>query len=109
LLPAKSRQEQPIAEFTIRPRTPRIGQTVELFDDSSDPDGVGVAWRVWDFGDGGTATGASPTHRYAEPGAYVITLTLATFDGRLASSKHAVAVREPGASRVEGVRSRCYK
>lgn len=98
MLEATSRAEQPIAEFTIRPRAPRAGQTVELFDASSDPDGVGIAWRAWDFGDGGTATGASPTHRYAQAGAYVITLTLATFDGRLGSSKHAVAVREPGAS-----------
>jgi len=109
LLPATSRKEQPIAEFTIRPRAPRAGQTVELFDASSDPDGVGVAWRVWDFGDGGTATGASPTHRYAEAGAYVITLTVATFDGRLASSKHAVAVREPGDGQGGSVRDRCYK
>jgi PKD repeat protein len=95
VVPATSRREQPIADFTFRPRRPRAGQTIELFDSSSDPAGVGVAWRAWDFGDGGTATGASPTHRYAGPGAFVITLTLATFDGRLASSKHAVAVRGP--------------
>jgi len=80
--PATSRREQPIADFTYRPQTPRAGQTIKLFDSSSDPDGV-------------TATGASPTHRYARAGAFVITLTLATFDGRLASSEHAVAVREP--------------
>lgn len=93
--PATSRREQPIADFTYRPQTPRAGQTIKLFDSSSDPDGVGIAWRAWDFGDGVTATGASPTHRYATAGAFVITLTLATFDGRLASSEHAVAVREP--------------
>ena len=91
---ATSRKERPIAAFSFRPRAPRAGQTIEFFDLSSDPDGVGVAWRAWDFGDGGTATGSSPTHRYAQPGAFVITLTLATFDGRIASSKHAVAVRE---------------
>jgi PKD repeat protein len=109
LLPATSRTEHPIAQFTIRPGTPRAGQTVELFDASSDPDGVGVAWRVWDFGDGETATGASPTHRYAKAGAFVISLTVATFDGRLASSEHTVAVREPGAGRKGSVRDRCYK
>lgn len=108
-MPATSPKEPPIAEFRVRPRTPVLGQTVELFDASSDPDGVGVAWRAWDFGDGETATGASPTHRYARAGAYVITLTLATFDGRLASSKHAVAVRDPGELHIGGVRSRCYK
>ena len=95
MVPATSRTAQPVADFMFRPPRPRAGQTIELLDSSSDPDGVGVAWRAWDFGDGGTATGASPTHRYARPGAFVITLTLATFDGRLASSKHAVAVRGP--------------
>jgi PKD repeat protein len=95
VVPARSRREQPIAGFTFRPRQPRTGQTIELFDSSSDPHGVGVAWRAWDFGDGGTATGSSPTHRYTAPGTFVIALTLATFDGRLASSQQAVVVRGP--------------
>ena len=42
---------------------------------SSDPDGT-VASYSWDFGDGGTATGATPTHTYSSPGAYTVTLTV---------------------------------
>ena len=30
----------------------------------------------WDFGDGTTSTDESPTHQYANPGPYVITLTV---------------------------------
>jgi chitodextrinase len=31
---------------------------------------------VWDFGDGGTATGQYPTHSFKEPGVYTVTLTV---------------------------------
>jgi microbial collagenase len=56
---------------------------VQLLDCSTDPEDVGVAWRAWDFGDGTTAVGFAPVHRYEEPGSYDVTLTLATFDGRV--------------------------
>ena len=42
---------------------------------SSDPDGTIVAYN-WTFGDGTTGTGASPTHTYANPGDYTVTLTV---------------------------------
>jgi len=32
--------------------------------------------RVWDFGDGSTSTAFTPTHVYASPGVYIVTLTL---------------------------------
>ncbi|MBK8192518.1 MAG: T9SS-dependent M36 family metallopeptidase [Lewinellaceae bacterium] len=31
---------------------------------------------LWDFGDGETSTAISPTHSYAEPGTYLVTLTV---------------------------------
>jgi chitodextrinase len=46
---------------------------------SFDPDGTIVAYD-WDFGDGNTGTGVSPTHTYAADGLYTVALTV-TDDG----------------------------
>jgi PKD repeat protein len=40
---------------------------------SSDPEGAALTYR-WNFGDGTTATGATPTHVYPAAGAYLATL-----------------------------------
>lgn len=42
---------------------------------SSDPDGT-ISEYSWDFGDGQTAAGVSPTHTYAQAGSYTVDLTV---------------------------------
>jgi len=42
---------------------------------STDPDGT-ITSYAWTFGDGGTATGPSPSHTYAAAGTYSVTLTV---------------------------------
>ncbi len=51
---------------------------------SHDPDG-GIVSYQWDFGDGESASGIQTRHRYAEPGTYEATLTIAD-DADLANS-----------------------
>lgn len=51
----------------------------DFTDTSSDSDGTITAWS-WDFGDGGTSTVRDPSHTYAAPTTYTVTLTV-TDDG----------------------------
>jgi len=55
---------------------------------SSDPDGDNLSY-AWDFGDTGTATGATASHTYAVAGSYLVTLTV-TDDGTPSLSNSAV-------------------
>src|SRR5205807_8982674 len=58
----------PTAAFTFSPTNPQPDQAV-AFDGSgsSDPDGS-IDSYSWDFGDGGTDSGANPTHTYTSAG-----------------------------------------
>jgi len=47
---------------------------------SSDPDGT-IAAYAWDTGDSGSETGETPSHTYASPGEYTVTLTVTDDDG----------------------------
>lgn len=49
-----------------------------------------ITVRSWNFGDGGTGTGANPSHTYANPGDYQVTYTVAITggnDGECSNSK----------------------
>ena len=87
--------QKPVPMFTVSPRDPSTADTLQFVDRSHDPGGRGIAWRAWDFGDGDTSVGAAPAHRYGAAGAYDVTLTLATSDGRVSSTCCRVAVRAP--------------
>lgn len=72
------------------PYTGIVGAAV-LFDGSgsTDPDGSIVAYD-WDFGNGNTGSGVSPTHTYAAAGLYTVALTV-TDDGGLTDSASTTA------------------
>jgi large repetitive protein len=61
---------------------------------SSDPDGT-ISSYAWNFGDGGTATGATAAHDYAVAGTYTITLTVTDNAGATGSSTSSVTIEAP--------------
>ena len=61
---------------------------------SSDPDGTIVAYN-WTFGDGTSATGATPSKTYAAAGTYTVTLTVTDDDGATDSEARPVTVSAP--------------
>ena len=72
--PAPPANNPPSASFVFAPAGPVAGDPVSFTEQVSDPDGDAVTLS-WDFGDGGTATGSSPTHTYAIAASYTIGLT----------------------------------
>ena len=74
--------QPPVASFTHQ-----CSDTACEFDGSGsyDPDGSVVSYS-WDFGDGSSGAGATPSHGYAAPGRYSVTLTVKDNRGATASS-----------------------
>jgi PKD repeat protein len=68
----------PHVALHFEPQAPRTSDTVTFHDDSTD-DGY-VVVREWSFGDGQTSVLSDPTHRYALPGLYEVTLNVTDND-----------------------------
>jgi hypothetical protein len=58
---------------------------------SVDPDGGSVTF-AWDFGDGATATGATPSHTYVGTGTWTVTLTVTDDEGDVDTDSASVTV-----------------
>ena len=58
---------------------------------------LAVTNQLWDFGDGNTGSGATPTHTYLTPGVFTVSETLFNIDGTAALTKtdFVTAVPEP--------------
>ena len=68
----------PTASFTMAPDgNPVVGQPVQFTDTST---GGPTSWS-WNFGDGQSSTQQNPTHVYAAPGPFNVTLTATNTDG----------------------------
>jgi hypothetical protein len=87
----------------VDPATPQIADPGQLvsgqqasFDGSgSSPGSGGIVSFSWDFGDGGTASGPSPTHTFLTPGPFTVTLTLKDDGGFSFSTTRQVSVVNP--------------
>ena len=68
---------------------------VQFTDTSSDDEGPLVAWR-WNFGDKQTADVQNPEHIYADPGKYLVMLTVTDSGGLQVSGSKEITVLPPG-------------
>jgi gliding motility-associated-like protein len=73
------------------PSTVCNGQEVQFTNSSSGGDTYS-----WDFGDGGTSAESHPTHAYAEPGTYVVTLVMSDSHGCSPSDTATITVEVIG-------------
>jgi len=84
------------ATFTFSPTNPTLNQDVIFMAAANTGPGIpggGVAGTFsWDFGDGGTATGATVTHRYARGGTYTVTLRVSTEAGLAATTSRTITI-----------------
>lgn len=76
-------------------RTASTGEAVTFTASPTDADGT-VRSIEWDFGDGTTATGPSPSHTYDEPGTYQVTVTATDDDDDVQTQSFTVQVEDSG-------------
>src|SRR5918992_1608523 len=103
-----SAQVDHLSPFAVGPRVPEVHAAVApvsggqaphdvTFDGTgSSVDGAGsVSSFEWDFGDGATASGASPTHRFAQSGTYEVTLRVTSDAGAVDEATTTLTVTNP--------------
>ncbi len=83
--------QAPAASFTFTPASPRLGQSVQFTDTSTNSP---TAWS-WSFGDGATSSAQNPTHVYTASGTYTVSLTASNSGGPGATNRSLTVAPEP--------------
>ncbi len=86
------RRRSPPSRSAPPPRPPPSPSTFDA-SGSSDPDGT-IESYSWDFGDGGHASGKTPSHTYSHAGEYTVTLTVTDDEGETGEVAHQVSVAD---------------
>lgn len=72
--------DSPVADFTIEPANPYVGDTIYFNSTSTDEDGT-IEDFVWKLGDGTRLTGEKITHEYSKADTYRVSLLATDNDG----------------------------
>jgi PKD repeat protein len=83
----------PTAAFTFSPSTPEVLQSV-FFNASASRATTGrtIVGYEWTFGDGGSGSGVTTTHRFGTLGAYTVTLTVTDDIGKTGTASQTVSL-----------------
>ena len=92
----------PTAAFSFTPAAPFAGDSVQFDasastagterDDDDDDVTAAILTYAWNFGDGSTAEGVTPTHTFTDAGTYNVTLTATNDGGKSATLTTSVLV-----------------
>jgi PKD repeat protein len=86
---------QPPTAVIIGPANGLVGESLSFdANGSSDSDGSIVSY-AWDFGDGATGSGVTPSHAYNQAGDYTVRLTVTDNAGLTGEATHAIRVDPP--------------
>jgi PKD repeat protein len=86
---------RPVVDFTYTPATPTYDNTLAFTATVTDEDGDAITAYAWTFGDTGTATGQTPTHRYGQGGTFQVTVAATDARGVSGSKTKTVTVSGP--------------
>jgi len=81
--------DAPLAQFSCAEVAP-VRQPVPFDASASASDGPAISDYLWDFGDGGSASGKTASHAFAKSGRYLVQLTVATGATGLCNTSAAV-------------------
>lgn len=82
----------PVADTVTVPSRADAGSGVDV--GASFTDRVGPVAYDWDFGDGETDTGATPSHTFAAPGDYTVTVTATDAVGNAAAAQRSITITD---------------
>ena len=90
----------PIADFTASSDTVSIddNEAIDFTNNSMN----GIAWQ-WNFGDGNSSNEENPSHTFAVPGEYVVSLTTVDSNGCSASTYSTILVEESTISNTSSI------
>lgn len=83
----------PKAAFSTSGTTVLLGNTLYLYNNTNNNGMTAPVTYSWNFGDGGSSALTSPSHLYAQPGTYTVTLTASAAGGCTSTVQATITVQ----------------